>query len=156
MDHKLLFRMILSRVLKATAKSLIVIIVFLILSQMLQPLNQIFPQANALIETYVMVYVVFIVLNELTKGTIYQYALGMGRAFFFMGYTIYALNSGIITQTIEPVTFTVNLEIFLMMIILIGTLDFAKSLIQIINHMATKAETEEIIVPTLEQEIPAQ
>jgi hypothetical protein len=148
--------MFLPHILKAVAKSLIVIIAFLILSQILSPLNQVFPQANSLIETYVMVYVVFIILGELTKGTIYQHVLGMGKAFFFMGYTIYALNSGIITQTIQSVTFTVNLEVFLMMIILIGTLDFAKSLIQIINYMATKAETEEITVPTIEQEIPAQ
>jgi hypothetical protein len=148
--------MLLPRVLKVVAKSLIVIILFLVFSQMLAPLNQVFPQANSLIETYVMVYVVFIVLGELTKGTIYQYGLGMGKAFFFIGYTIYALNSGIITETIQSVTFSVNLEIFLIMIILIGTLDFAKSLLQIINYMATKAETEEITVPTLEQEISAK
>jgi hypothetical protein len=148
--------MLFPRILKAVVKSLIVIIVFLILSQMLSPLNQIFPQTTSLLQTYVTVYVVFIILGELTKGTIYQHVLGMGKAFFFIGYTIYALNSGIITQTIEPVTFTVNLEVFLMMIILIGTLDFSKSLLQIINYMATKAETEEITVPTLEQEIPAQ
>jgi len=148
--------MLLPRILKAVVKSLIVIILFLVFSQMLAPLYQVFPQASSLIETYVMVYVVFIVLGELTKGTIYQHVLGMGKAFFFMGYTIYALNNGIITQTIQSVTFSVNLEIFLIMVILIGILDFAKSLLQIINYMATKAETEEIIVPKLEQEIPAK
>lgn len=148
--------MLLPRILKAIAKSMIVLILFLILSQMLSPLNQVFPQTTSLLQTYVTVYVVFIILGELTKGTIYQHVLGMGKAFFFIGYTIYALNSGIITQTIESVTFTVNLEIFLMMIILIGTLDFSKSLLQIINYMATKAETEEITVPMLEQEIPAK
>ena len=149
--------MLLPRILKAVAKSLIVLILFLIFSQLLSPLNKVFPQATSLLQMYVMVYVVFIVLGELTKGTIYQHALGMGKAFFFIGYTIYALNSGIITQTIESVTFTVNLEVFLMMIILIGTLDFAKSLLQIINYMATKAETEEITVsPPLEQEVIAE
>jgi hypothetical protein len=144
--------MLLPRVLKAIAKSMIVLILFLIFSQMLTPLNQFYPQSTSLIQTYVMIYVVFIILGELTKGTIFQYGLSMGRAFFFIGYTIYALNSGIITQTIQSVAFTVNLEIFLMMMILIGTLDFAKSLLQLINHMATKAETEEIMVPTLEHE----
>jgi hypothetical protein len=99
-----------------------------------------------------MVWVVFIILGELARGTVFQYGLNMCRAFFFIGYTIYALDSGIITETIQSVTFTVNLEIFLMMMILIGTLDFAKSLVQLINHMATKAETEEITVPALEQE----
>lgn len=108
-----------------------------------------------LAETYVVVYVVFIILSELTKGSIYQHVLGMGRAFFFIGYTIYALSNGIITQTIQSVTFTVNLQVFLVMMILIGTLDLAKSLMQIINHTANKAETEEIFVPGLEQEIPA-
>lgn len=153
---KSLIRMLLPRILKATAKSLIVIIVFLIFAQILTPLNPFYPQAYALILTYVMVYVVFIFLSELTKGTLYEHALGMGKAFFFMGYTIYALNSGIITQSLGSVTFTVNLEVFLMMIILIGTLDFARSLLKLINFMATKAETEEITVPMLEQEVIAE
>ena len=130
-----------------------VLIPFLIFSQMLLPLDQFYPQATSLVQTYVMVWVAFIILGELTRGTIFQFGLNMGRAFFFIGYTIYALNSGVITETIQSVTFTVNLEIFLMMMILLGTLDFARSLMQLINHMATKAETEEITVPTLEQEV---
>ena len=149
---KSLFRVLLPRVLKAILKSTIVVILFLVFSQLLTPLDQIYPQATSLIQTYVMILVVFIVLGELAKGTIFQYGLNMGRAFFFIGYTIYALNSGIITETMQSVTFTVNLEIFLMMMILIGTLDFAKSLVQIINHMATKAETEHVIVSAPEQE----
>jgi len=149
---KSLFRFFLPRVLKAVVKAAIVLILFVILSPMLSPLNQFYPQATLLIQTYVMVWVAFIILGELAKGTIFQYGLNMGRAFFFIGYTIYALDSGIITETIQSVTFTVNLEIFLMMMILIGTLDFARSLVQLINHMATKAETEEITVPMLEQE----
>jgi len=132
---------------------MIVLILFLIFSRMFTPLDQFYPQATSLIQTYVIILVVFIILGELAKGTIFQYGLNMGRAFFFVGYTIYALNSGTITETIQSVTFTVNLEIFLMMMILIGTLDFAKSLVQLINHMATKAETEEITVPALEQEV---
>ena len=147
--------MLLSRILKATAKALIVIIFFLIFSQMLSPLNQIFPQTTSLLQTYVTVYVVFIILGELTKGTIYQHVLGMGKAFFFIGYTIYALNNGIITQTIRTITFSVDLQVFLMMIVVLGMLDFAKSLLRIINYVADKAETEEITVPKLEQQIPA-
>lgn len=122
---------------------------------MLTPLNQIFPRAEAVVETYIGVYVVFICLGELTKGTLFQHALGMGRAFFLIGYTLYALNSGMVTQTIQSITFSVNLQVFITIIIFLGTLDFAESLLQIINHMANKAETETITVPKLEQEIPA-
>lgn len=147
--------MLFSRAPKAVAKSLLVIALFLTFSQMLAPLNQVFPQASLLLETYVGVYVAFIVLSELTKGTIYQYVLGMGRAFFFIGYTVYALNNGVITQTIRTITFSVDLQVFLMMIILIGMLDFSKSLLQIINYVANKAENETIAVPKLEQEIRA-
>lgn len=124
---------------------------------MLTSLNQFYPRAYWLIATYVMVYAAFILLREITKGTLYEHVLGMGRAFFFMGYTVYALNSGIITQTMQSVTFTVNLEVFLMMIILIGTLDFAGSLLQIINYLAAKTETEEItMLAPVEQEIPTR
>ena len=119
---------------------------------MLTPVYQFYPQAASLVQTYVLIWVVFIILGELMKGTIFQYGLNMSRAFFFIGYSIYALNNGIITETIQSVTFTLNLETFLMMMILIGTLDFAKSLIQLINHMAEKAEIEVVMAPTLEHE----
>lgn len=135
---------------------MIVVIAFFVISQFIAPLQQVLPGARTIIETYVLVFIAFIIAGELTKGTIYQYGLSMGKAFFFIGYTIYALNSGIITQTIQAVTFSVNLEIFLIMVIFIGALEFAKALLQIINYMADKAETEEIGLIPVEQEIPAQ
>ena len=145
------------RVLKATIKSVIVLIVFLVVSQFLAPLEQLFPGAMGLVELYFVVYVVFICVGELTKGTIYQYVLSIGRAFFFIGYSVYALNSGIISATVEGISFVVNLQVFLMMIILIGMLDFAKNLLHIVNYLANKAETEEITVAVpAEQEIPAK
>lgn len=149
-------KMLLPRLLKGLAKALIAVIAFLVLAQFLTPLNTFFPQAYALIETYVIVYVVFIILGDLTKGMIYEHMLGMGKAFFFMGYTVYALNRGVITQSIESVSFTVNIEVFLMMMILIGTLEFAKSMLQLINFMATKAETEEIFVVFPEEVVVAE
>jgi hypothetical protein len=147
--------MLLPRVLKGVAKSLIIIIPFLIFFQMLTSLDQVFPRASALVETYVVVFVVFVVLGELTKGTIYQHILSMGKDFFFIGYTIFALNNGMITQTVRSITFSVNLQVLITMIIFIGILDFAKSLLQVINYMADKAENEVITVPKLGQEIPA-
>jgi hypothetical protein len=53
-------------------------------------------------------------------------------------------------------TFTVNLQIFVVAIILIGTLDFSKSFLQIINRVADKAETEETVLLPAEQEIPTR
>jgi len=154
-DKSLLHKLV-PRILKATIKSMIVLIVFLVLSQFLAPLQQVFPEVKMLIEIYALVYVVFIFAGELTKGTIYQYVLNIGKAFFFIGYSTYALNNGIITQTMQGITFSVNLQIFLMMIIFIGILDFAKSLMNIINYMANKAETEETVVLPVELEIPAK
>jgi hypothetical protein len=138
------------------AKALVVIVVFLVVSQFLEPLQQVYPRVIGLVETYAVVYAAFIAAGELTKGTIYHYGLNMGKAFFFIGYSIYALNNGIITETIQAVTFSVNLQIFLIMIICIGTLDFSKSFLQMINHLADKAETEEIVLVPTEQEIPTQ
>jgi hypothetical protein len=144
------------RILKAVVKSMIVLILFLVFTQFLAPVEQIYPEVRTLVETYVLVYVVFIIAGELTKDTIYRYGLNVGKAFFFIGYSIYALNNGTITATVAPVTFSVNLQTFLIMIIFIGTLDFAKSLLQIINYMSDRAETQEIMVILPEQEIPAE
>ena len=151
---KFAFRKLTIHVLKAAAEALVVIIVFLVLSQFLGPLRQVYPGIARLVETYAVVYAVFIAAGELTKGTIYHYGLNMGRAFFFTGYSVYALNNGIITETIQTVTFSVNLQIFLITIIFIGILDFSRSFLQLINHIADKAETEEVVLVPAEQEIP--
>ena len=151
---KSVFRKLPARVLKALAEALIVIVVFLVVSQFLGPLRQVYPGVVGLVETYAVVYAVFIAAGELTRGTIYHYGLNMGRAFFFIGYSIYALNNGIITETIQTVTFSVNLQVFLFAIVLIGILDFSKSFLQMINHLADKSETEEIVLVPTEQEIP--
>ena len=141
---------------KAVAKALVPIIVFLVVSRFLEPLQQVYPGVIGFVETYTMAYAVFIAAGELTKGTIYHYGMSMGRAFFFIGYSIHALNNGIITETVQAVTFSVNLQIFLVMIIFIGILDFSRSLLRLINHVAEKAETEEIVLLPTEQEIPTQ
>jgi hypothetical protein len=150
------FRKLLSRVLRAVVKAMIVVIAFLVFSQFLGPLKQVYPGVIGLIETYVVVYVAFTVAGELTKGMIYHYGVNIGKAFFFIGYSIYALNKGTITETIQSVTLSVNLQIFLIMMIFIGTLDFSKSLLQMINYVADKTETEEIVLVPPEQEIPAR
>jgi len=144
------------RILKAIIKSMIVLILFLVFSQFLAPLQEIFPETQMIIEAFVMVYIVFLVAGELTKGTIYHYCLNIGKAFFFIGYSIYALNSGTITFTIDAVTFSIGLQILLIMIIITGVLDLAKNLLQIINYLADKAETEETTLITLEQEAVAK
>ena len=150
-----LFQKLFPRALKAIIKSMIVLILFLVFSQFVAPLQEIFPETQMIIEAFVMFYIVFLVVGELTKGTIYHYCLNIGKAFFFIGYSIYALNSGTINLTVESVTFSVGLQIFLIMIIITGVLDLAKNLLQIINHLADKAETEETVPALLEQEAVA-
>lgn len=152
-NNKSLLRKLLPRIIKATVKSVIVVIVSAVLLQFLAPVQQVFPEIRTLIEVYVAVSVVFIITGELTKGTIFHYVINIGRTFFLIGYTVLALQNGIITRTIQSVTFTANLQIFLLMIVVIEILNFAKSLMQIINYLSEKAETEQPYLVQYEQEL---
>jgi hypothetical protein len=152
-NNKSLLRRLLPRIIKATVKSIIVVIVFAVLLQFLAPLQQVFPEFRMLLEIYTVVSVVFIITGELTKGTMYHYVINIGRTFFLIGYTVLALQNGIITRTIQSVTFTANLQIFMLMIVIIEILNFAKNLMQIINYLSEKAETEEPYLVKYEQEL---
>jgi hypothetical protein len=142
--------------LKAVAKVMAAIVVFLVVSKFLGPLQRVYPGVIGFAETYTAVYAAFMAAGELTEGTICHYGLNMGKAFFFISYSVYALNRGIITESIKTVIFTVNLQIFLFAIIFVNILDFSKSFLQIINHVTEKIETEETVLLPTEQEIPTR
>lgn len=109
----------------------------LLMSEMIE---QVMPGYTQLLRTFAIIIVFFVVVSELLAGTIFQYALKIGKALVFMGFFIYSLNGGFIEFDFEMVHIEADLRVYLAMLLTIDFLGLAKSLLQAIDFLAKKTE----------------
>ena len=128
------------RILKTTAKVVIVGIIYLILSQFLAPASVMIPGLQDMIATFLIIYVVLMVVCDLTSGSILQHFFSGAKSLFVIAYLIFSLNSGILEYTFGSVNLMIDLRLFLVVAMLLEMLGLAKSVMQGINFMNEKAE----------------
>ncbi|MBX5329223.1 MAG: hypothetical protein QHH18_07810 [Candidatus Bathyarchaeota archaeon] len=129
------------KALKATVKGVIFYVVYFVLWTMfLAQAATLVPGLQQVIEAFVMVYVVLIVIGELTSGTIYRFFFDAAKALFVIGYLIFSLKGGVIDFSFENINLLVDLRVFLSIAILLSLLGLAKSVLGAINFMSEKAE----------------
>jgi hypothetical protein len=139
-DFKTKVRNFTFKALKATVKGILFYAIYFVLWMFLAPISEMIPGLQQMIETFVVVYVILIIIGELTSGTIYQYFFNVARALFVIGYLIFSLNGGILSLTFQNVSLMVDLRVFLAIATLLSLLGLAKSVLQAINYMSEKAE----------------
>jgi hypothetical protein len=128
------------KALKATVKGILFYVIYFVLWMFLAPISEIIPGLQQMIETFVMVYIILMIVAELTSGTIFQYFFNVARALFVIGYLIFSLNGGILGLTFQNVNLMVDLRVFLAIATLLSLLGLAKSVLQAVNYMSEKAE----------------
>jgi len=128
------------KALKATVKGLLFYGIYFVLWMFLAPLSEIISGFQQMVETFVITYVILIVIGELASGTIFQYFFNAAKALFVICYLILSLNGGIFGITYENVNLTIDLRLFLAVATLLSLLGFAKSVLQAINYLNENAE----------------
>jgi len=139
-DSRRKIRRIVFLALKATIKATIFYVIYFIVSGFLAPVSELIPGFQQMIEAFVMVYIVLMIISDLTSGTIYQHFFNAAKALFVMAYLILSLNGGLFGVTFENVSLLVDLRVFLVVAMLLSLLGLAKSVLQAINYMSEKAE----------------
>jgi uncharacterized ion transporter superfamily protein YfcC len=139
-DSRRKIRRIVFLALKATIKATIFYAIYFIVSGFLAPVSELIPGFQQMVETFVMVYIVLMIIGDLTSGTIYQHFFNAAKALFVMAYLIMSLNGGLFGVTFENVNLMVDLRLFLVVAMLLSLLGLAKSVLQAINYMNEKAE----------------
>ena len=136
------------RIFKAALLGVITYLPFYFLSAFMEPLQSFFPWYVPLTNIFTAVFILLLVVGVLTSGTIYQYVLGVARALVTMIFFIYALNGGILALAVPIQGTTVNvmvdLRVILAMLISICLLGIGKNVIQAIDFVSAKVETEEL------------
>jgi uncharacterized ion transporter superfamily protein YfcC len=139
-DSKRKIRKIASVALKAAVKATILYVAYFIVSGFLAPVSELIPGFHQMIETFVIVYILLMIIGDLTSGTIFQHFFNAARALFVMAYLIMSLNGGLYGVTFENVNLMVDLRLFLVVAMLLSLLGLAKSVLQAISFMNEKAE----------------
>ena len=129
------------RVVKATLKAVLVYLLYFFTMPLVAPLFGLIPGFTETIEIFVTVYIVLMILSDLTAHTIFQYFFNTARALFMIAYIILQLGNGIISLNVENFSLTMNLTMFYTIAALLSLLGLAKSVLQAINFLNERAET---------------
>jgi uncharacterized ion transporter superfamily protein YfcC len=121
-------------------EGVVLYVVYFLLSQFLAPLSEFVPGFQQMVETFVMVYIVLIIIAELTAGSIFQHFFNAAKALFIIAYLMVALGTGIFSMTIQGMNFVVDIHLFLLIAMLLALLGLAKSVIQTIDYINEKTE----------------
>jgi len=125
---------------KAAVKATIVCVVYVVLAELLAPISMIVPDFQQILAIFVVVYVVLMVVGDLTSGTIFQHFLNAVKSLFVVVYLMITLNTGIFNFTVENTSLIIDLRLFLVIVMFLGLLGLAKSVLQTINYLNEKSE----------------
>jgi hypothetical protein len=128
------------RVVKATVKAILVYLLYFLVAPLLAPLLGLIPGFMESLEVFVAVYIVLMILGDLTSNTVFQYFFGTARALFFMSYLLLSMGDGVFSTSYENFSLTVNLTMFYTIMVLLSLLGVARTILQAINFMHKKAE----------------
>lgn len=131
----------------AVAKGVLYFVLFyalpvLVISQVSQFAPEIFTDYVQVLKVFAGVLIFFVVAGELTRGTIFQHALNVGKAIVLLVFFVLAFNGGVIDLSVQGIRIGVDLTVFLMMFITIDLIALARSLLQAISFMQGKAEEQ--------------
>jgi hypothetical protein len=128
------------RVTSAAVKAVLVYLSYFFLAPLLAPIFELVPGFAGTIETFVAVFIVLMVLGDLTKRTIFQFFFSTARSLFVIAYLILSLGNGIINVGVENLSLTVNLTMLYTIAMLLGLLGFARSVLQAISFINERAQ----------------
>lgn len=128
------------RLLKTTIKVIIVIMVYVLLSQLLAPASVLIPGLQDMVATFLMIYVALMVVGDLFSGTILQHFFSGAKSLFVIAYLIFSLNNGLLDYTFGNVNLIIDVRVFLEVAMLLELLGFAKSMMQAVNFVSEKVE----------------
>ena len=129
------------RVVKASVKAILVYLLYFFVAPLVSPLFGLIPGFMETVELFVTVYIVLMILSDLTAHTIFQYFFNTGRALFVIAYLILQLGTGVISMDVENFSLTLNLTTFYTIAALLSLLGLAKTVLQAINFLNERAES---------------
>ena len=128
------------RIAKATLKATFVYLLYFFAVPLLTPLFGLIPGIMETIQVFVTVYIILMILGDLTERTIFHCFFNAARALFIVAYMVFSVGDGLISVPVDNFTLTVNLSIFYTITALLGLLGLAKAIMEAVHFMSERAE----------------
>jgi hypothetical protein len=132
-------RILIPRIFKAMFKTAIVYIFYVIFSAFTLPFEG-FYSYQFIFSGFVTVYIAFIFIIELTRGTVFQHIFSIANALIIVLYFAYILDTGVIYFTLEQFSLMIDLRFFLAIFVLGSILGFARSMLKFLSWVNEKEE----------------
>lgn len=141
-SNKISARNLALRILRSGAKAFLVYIAYFIFTLITRPIYRFIGKYSQLIDIFFIAIIFFAFIIEFFSKTIVKYMLEFSRSLFIISYFIVALNGGIVEAKVQNIGITVNLQFFLLMLILINIIGIARTVLAAINFLNEKSERE--------------
>ena len=128
------------RIAKATLKATFVYLLYFFAVPLLTPLFASVPSFLETIEVFVTIYIILMILGDLTERTIFHCFFNAARALFIIAYIVFSMGDSVISVPADNFTLTVNLSILYTISALLGLLGLAKAIMEAIHFMSERAE----------------
>jgi hypothetical protein len=143
-DSKTKLKQLTFKALKATLKGILFYAAYFILWMFLAPLSELIPNFQQTVETFVVIYLIFMIVGEITSGTIFKHFFDAAKALFVICYLILSLKGGIFSVDYQNLSLVVDFRPLIAIVTLLSLFGFAKSILQAINFLNEKAERLQI------------
>jgi hypothetical protein len=144
-------RRLVPKIVKAVVKSIFwLILLYVLPAFMLSFLGSTLPEGvpnlfspyEQVFGTFTIVVIFFVIASEVTSGTIFQHVFNIGKALVLMVLIVLSFEGGIIEMDFQNVHITADLIFYLTMLLTIDLVGLAKSVLQAINFLSEKAESQ--------------
>ena len=135
------FRGLAFRIAKASAKAILVYLLYFLAMSFFTPFLGLVPGLVESIEVFVTVYVVLMILGDLTAHSVFGCFFDFARAFFVLGYLVLSVGDGTFNMAYENFSLTLNLTLFYAFAALLSMLGIATSVMKAVSFMSERAES---------------
>ena len=136
--NRLSLKRIALRIGKAAFKSAIFYIIFSAFTMIIAPFESIFNYQSSMV--FMIVYICFIFVSELTRGTIYYHVFSIANSLIFVAYIAQMLNLGVIDVSYKQFNLHVDLRFFLSVFMIGGFLGFARNMLNLLKWINEREE----------------
>lgn len=124
----------------AAVRAILMYVLFMLTMMLLAPLLEYMPGMIETIETFVIVFTVFMILGDLTRDTVFPHFLNVARSLFVIAYLLLSIGDGMVSTSYGSYTITLDLTMFYAFAATLSLLGFARSILQTINYLNEKTE----------------
>ena len=143
-ENKISVKNIILRIFKAGFKAFLIYISYVVFLWLAEPICDLTGQYSHIIDIFFITVLIFTFVSEFSSGTIYHFIFSFSRELFVIFYFITVLNGGVVRINLENVEFAVNLQFFILVLILISILGIAKTMLGAIDFLNEKSENEPV------------